>query len=331
MNKAIVRTSTATHDKSSNAKGIIKRKISPPELITLNEVVNFYVVFLWFLRIQVFKMPRNEYELHILASNPHLLAFDNVSRFARKMSDAMCAIATGTGYSVRELYTGGDEKLFWSKNLMILNGIYMVGVGNDLLDKSIIVMHPRIYDTERMEETKFWKKFDEKAPSMLGNIFDAGSCALKNMDHVKCKKLPRMADFAKWVIAAEPALPWKKGEFMKHYRMNISSNAHRGIEGDIVAKAVISFVKDVKKWKGTSTNLKEVIEGSVKRRSNKRYTSEETIKLSWWPKQPNLFSKRINEAIPFLEKCGVKVETKKTGSTRLIVLNYIGKRSNNDS
>jgi len=55
MNNAIARTANDTRCKSSNTKGIIKRKITPPELMTLNEVVKFYGVSLWFWRTQVWR------------------------------------------------------------------------------------------------------------------------------------------------------------------------------------------------------------------------------------------------------------------------------------
>jgi hypothetical protein len=57
-------------------------------------------------------LPRSERDVHIAASNGHVLAFDNVSRVPHWLSDTFCQIATGGGFATRELYTNGDEKLF---------------------------------------------------------------------------------------------------------------------------------------------------------------------------------------------------------------------------
>jgi hypothetical protein len=42
----------------------------------------------------------------------------------------------------------------------------------------------------------------------LAGLLDAVSTALANLVTVRLAERPRMADFAKWVSAAEPALEW---------------------------------------------------------------------------------------------------------------------------
>ena len=48
-------------------------------------------------------------------------------------------------------------------------------------------------------------------PVILGALLDAVSGALRNLDKVKLDRSPRMADLAKWITAAEPALGWEAG------------------------------------------------------------------------------------------------------------------------
>jgi hypothetical protein len=59
-------------------------------------------------------LPREERELMIAANNGHVLAFDNLSGLPPWLSDALCRLATGGSFAVRQLYTNEDEILFSS-------------------------------------------------------------------------------------------------------------------------------------------------------------------------------------------------------------------------
>jgi hypothetical protein len=56
--------------------------------------------------------PREERELMIAANNGYLLAFDNVSNLPNWLPDALCRLASGGCFAVRQLYTDDDEVLF---------------------------------------------------------------------------------------------------------------------------------------------------------------------------------------------------------------------------
>src|SRR4051812_3384580 len=57
-------------------------------------------------------LPREERELFIAANNSHVLAFDNISRLRSWLSDALCRLASGGGFALRQLYTDHNEVLF---------------------------------------------------------------------------------------------------------------------------------------------------------------------------------------------------------------------------
>src|ERR1700730_2922117 len=57
-------------------------------------------------------LPREERELMIAANNGHLLAFDNLSCLSPRLSDALCRLASGGSFAVRQLYTNDEEVLF---------------------------------------------------------------------------------------------------------------------------------------------------------------------------------------------------------------------------
>jgi hypothetical protein len=68
-------------------------------------------------------LPREERELTIAAHNGHLLAFDNLSGLPAWLSDALCRLASGGSFAVRQLYTDDEEVLFKAARPTVLNGI----------------------------------------------------------------------------------------------------------------------------------------------------------------------------------------------------------------
>jgi len=84
-------------------------------------------------------LPREERELFIAANNGHVLAFDNISRLRSWLSDALCRLASGSGFAARQLYTDQNEVLFDAARPVILNGIEEIITRPDLADRSIFL------------------------------------------------------------------------------------------------------------------------------------------------------------------------------------------------
>jgi len=68
-------------------------------------------------------LSREERELMIAANNGYLLAFDNLSGLPVWLSDALCRLASGGSFAVRQLYTDDEEVLFEAARPILLNGI----------------------------------------------------------------------------------------------------------------------------------------------------------------------------------------------------------------
>jgi hypothetical protein len=118
-------------------------------------------------------LPRSEHDLFIAARNSHVLAYDNASGLPDWLSDAFCRLATGGGFSTRELYTDQDEVLFRSKRPIILNGIDDIATRPDLADRSIVQTLAAISEENRRLETELWADFERKRPRILGALLDA--------------------------------------------------------------------------------------------------------------------------------------------------------------
>jgi hypothetical protein len=162
--------------------------------------------------------PREERDLAIAANNSWVVAYDNLTHLPDWLNDALCRLSTGSGFGTRELFSDDDEILFDSMRPVVINGIEELAQRGDLLDRGIVEYMPALAKgKKRQAEKTFWKKFSVAHPALPGAVLDAVSTALRNSDHEEADDaidLPRMADFAAWVIAACPALGMTSEEFL---------------------------------------------------------------------------------------------------------------------
>lgn len=241
--------------------------------------------------------PRDERDLAIAAKNAWVVALDNLSGLQTWLSDALCRLSTGAGFSTRRLYTDDEETLFYAKRPVVVNGIDEIINRNDLLDRSLIVNLPTIPETQRKREDEFWQEFKKARPFLLGALYDAIQIALANRNLVVLDKLPRMADFAAWVVAAEPALPWDSGGFIAAYSGMREDAVSLALEEDTIAQGVIRLVKD-EPWEGTATDLLAALEELA----GTKITASKS-----WPKSPRTLSNRLRRAATFLRQ-GANIE-----------------------
>ena len=83
--------------------------------------------------------PRDERDLLIAANNSWVISYDNLSSIPHWLSDGLCRLATGGGFSTRELYTDTDEVILDVTRPVILNGIDHLAERPDLADRAIIL------------------------------------------------------------------------------------------------------------------------------------------------------------------------------------------------
>jgi hypothetical protein len=244
--------------------------------------------------------PRDIRDLMISASNSWCLSFDNLSDLKDWLSDGFCRLATGGGLSTRELYSDDNETILDAMRPVILNGIDSLVSRPDLGDRAVLLVLPRIKNNNRRREADLWRAFETAQPGILGALCDALSAALANVHKVKLAQLPRMADFATWVVAAEQALPWEPGTFLNAYTRNRGAVVEHSLEGDPVAVAVRSFMEHRQEWEGTPTELLNELTDVA---------GELVSRGKSWPKAANSLSNRITRAATFLWAIGIEIES----------------------
>lgn len=251
--------------------------------------------------------PKEERDLMIAASNSWIVAFDNLSGIGQEMADAFCRIATGAGFSARTLHTDREETIFSLRRPLILNGINENSEFPDLLDRAVSVWLPAIPENERRDEKEFWAAFEAAKPGILGALLSAASCALKRYESVTLERKPRMADFAKWAVAAEPALGLAEGQFINAYTGNreVASAISLDVSPAIEIREWVQENK-LNYWSGKTAELLQELNAMLIKRN------EDPTKKLRWPKAPHIFSGQLNRVTPNLRAAGIDIKVSRT-------------------
>jgi hypothetical protein len=203
--------------------------------------------------------PRDEHNLYIDARAGWVIALDNMGGLPQWLSDALCRLATGGGFSTRQLYTDQDQILFEAMRPVIVNGIGDVVTRPDLLDRALIINLPPIPKEARKLERVLEAEVEEAKPGILGAIFTAISDGLAAQEKVRLDGLPRMADFARWGTATERALGGDEGCFMDAYSASQEEAVETALEAWPIVAPLWEFAKAAKgeenAWEGTATDL----------------------------------------------------------------------------
>jgi hypothetical protein len=257
-------------------------------------------------------MPRDEHNLYIDGTSSWCVALDNVSTLPTWLSDALCRLATGGGFSTRTLYTDRDQQLFEAMRPVILNGIGDVVTRPDLLDRALIVNLPAIPKDARRLERKLYAELERAMPEILGFIFDAIVGGLAGVDKVELDELPRMADFARWGAATEKALGGEPGSFMAAYEESQAEGVQTALENWPIVPPLWKFAilheEEENAWVGTPSELFVIM-------NERPEVSDEVKRSPDWPKAANALTAQINRLAPSLREVGVYVE-KLPGSRR---------------
>jgi len=246
--------------------------------------------------------PREDRDLFIAASNGWIVGYDNVSRIPSWLSDALCRLATGGGFSTRKLYTDDEEQLFNAQRPVVLNGIEDFVNRPDLADRTILLTLDPIPEDRRKTDRALQNELDRVRPQILGALLNLIVVGLQRLPLTQLARLPRMADFALWGCACERT----PGAFMQAYEGNRAAAVEIILEADPVATAVRAFMKarGGEEWVGTSSRLlpelAEMIDESHRRGRD-------------WPSAPNALSGRLRRSAPNLRKTGIEIAFDREG------------------
>ena len=255
---------------------------------------------------------KDDRDLVVSAGNSWAMVFDNLSSVPAWFADALSRLATGSGFATRMLHTDRSESIFDAARPIVLNGIPSLTDRPDLADRAITIHLATITEEARAPEDELIAAFEAKRPVILGALLDAVSAALRNLATVKLERSPRMADLAKWITAAEPALGWEPGQFLTVYGENRREVFETSFEADVVAVAIRDWIVAERPdgWAGTATELLAVLNTRV---------NEGMRKSKLWPLGAQALGNRIERIAPLLRNKGFVIDRRRTGE-RLIII-----------
>jgi hypothetical protein len=158
-----------------------------------------------------------------------------------------------------------------------------------------------------MDEHRFNIDLEATRGKLFGALLDAVSAAIRNHDSVVVDGMPRMADFARWVAAAEPQAGWGRGKFLSAYRNNRRRANELALEtplGEAIRKLQLPS-------ESTATELLETLSGVV---------NEGVRRQKEWPSSARKLSNWLKRLAPNLRQVGVLVEsTREPGTGRRLI------------
>lgn len=267
-------------------------------------------------------LPFNEREFGISARNSRILAWDNVTTLTRIQEDMLCRASTGAGTSSRLLYSNDGEVIFDLSHPDILTGVDL-HLRPDLLDRAIYLQLPEISPEYRLSEAELRQRFETFWPRNLFAILSLFQTSYFNVQFVKRKRLPRMADFALRASAIEPALGLGPGGFVnlmdenreeakqsaKPKKKNVEQSSFEGNDAyeDPTIEILLKFLQD-RDFEGTATLLLEEL----------RSLATNPITRMQLPKQPNILSNKLNKNASILHQHGFVLYHPPHGRERLL-------------
>ncbi len=242
------------------------------------------------------RLPKEERELMIIAKLFYMLVFDNISGIKNDISDALCSLSTGSGFTARQLFTDDELKIFNECRPYILNGISGITHRPDLLDRSLSVRLPSMPADKRKTESELLAEFDILLPRLLDKLFLIVSCALRRFDEVEVPKNIRMVDAAKWLSAAEPETGFPEGSLLKALTASQDEIIKETMERNSLAVALFQMLETRGVFNGTVGELLLEIE-----QDKPRYDK-------YFPTTPSYLSKELDRLKPALKIAGVIVK-----------------------
>ena len=246
---------------------------------------------------QLRSAPRNVIDWVVAAAASWITTLDNVSTIQPWLQDAICRASTGDGLVRRELYTDSDVTVLAFRRVVVLTSIDPGPLHGDLADRLLAVELDGIPEDRRRPEQAVMAQWRAMQPAVLGALLDLAADVLRVLPKVRAARLPRMADFARIVLAVDEVTG---SDGYARYRDQAARTAEAVAESDSVVIVVRDRVKTP--WSGTATGLLQLLTPPAP--------------AADWPDTPRALAGRLSRAAPVLRQLGWKVERDRAAAQR---------------
>lgn len=243
--------------------------------------------------------PKEPRDLHIAARNGAVVVLDNLSNLPNWLSDDLCSLTTGGGFSTRVLHTDDEEIIFSARRPVIVNGIGPVVRRSDLLDRCLPIRLPVISAERRRDENTLWVEFEKARPRILGSLLTAAASGLHNLPQTHPDRLPRLADFGRWVTACEEGLGWPTGGILDALWRRQDEASEMVVRSTPLGLLLEQFAHEVGEWTGTCKSLLNELSARA---------DKAALQHGDWPGTPEALSHALERITPNLRRVGISID-----------------------
>ncbi|GHT02029.1 ATP-binding protein [Synergistales bacterium] len=239
--------------------------------------------------------PKDADALFAAGAGRWIIPFDNFGRIDETLSNHLCRLSTGGGYSKRALYTDNDSFSVSIKRPLILNGIALSLSRLDLLDRTYPIRLESIATEKRRAEKQLYAAFERVHGKLLGALLTAIAAALRESDYVP-DNLSRMADAETFVLQSERGggLPWPVGTFKNVLTRRENAKIDEALADDGVAAKILELMENSETWSGT---LKELLQYIADGADEER---------KYLPQTGKALGRKLEELKPMLRHVGIE-------------------------
>lgn len=242
--------------------------------------------------------PRDIEQWSITAAASYVVALDNVSHLQPWLQDALCRAATGEGFEKRALYTNDDVHVLSFRRAVILNGIGLGTVQGDLGDRLLPIELYPISDFQRRDEEDLEDRFNRIRPGAVGALYDLVAQVLKALPGVRLAAKPRMADFARVLMAVEQVTGTTSLDLYLGAREGVVDMV---LTGDQVASALLMW------FEAQHKPVCEMTAGELRMQLTEFLERNRVRPEKDWPTSPRAMGDRLRRAAPTLRTRGLEV------------------------
>jgi hypothetical protein len=257
--------------------------------------------------------PRELRDLMVAARRGWLMAYDNITSLPDWLSNGLCGLATGTGFTMRSLGTDDEETIFVAERPIILNGITDFVDRADVADRSYFLHLPPISRSNRRTEQAFWADFDRDRPQILGSLLAAVSAGMRMLPHVHLRELSRMADAERWGESVARGLGWAAGTFTGALQANRDAAHLSAVADSPVALTLASFMVKRRAYRGMMHDLLQQLAAISQHKSAR----------ADWPGTPRSLSCKLRQLAPQLRSIGIDVAFGRGESMRIVTITIV--------
>lgn len=242
--------------------------------------------------------PENLRDLGPTTAAGWVLALDNLSGLPGWLSDALCRIVTGDAQVTRALYTDDDVNVLTYQRPVLLTGIDLGALRNDLAERMMPLELPPIPRNKRRTASALWNSYEQAHPRILGALLDLAAAVWADLPHAAADLVerPRLADFAELLHALDRVTGWHSLDAFNGAQDALNDAV---LDGHPVAGALREWTSSpsfpLGGWQGTMSELHRLLG------SDGRGLADS------WPKTSAVLSARIRQVAPALRARGIHV------------------------